>query len=603
MVMLNGCMTAATVIGFTEADVRAAAGRQSFERGVQYLGAVASLEIVGNQVIATVRGSEDYLVVLTLGGATAGGARPRAECGCPYGQEGFFCKHCVAVALTVLRDAAKVPAQRSRRAGRVGGPASADQSEPRTAPEPGGEAEPAGLGRWLRSLSRDELVMIVCEHAIEDDDWLARLELRAATAAADVPAVTTRVGGLLLDDDEIAGSRLTGPYGYLEGQESWRYARRIEEVMEAVRDLAAVGHAADAMLIAEEALAAVAEVSRHASDRAGVIADAAGRLLAVHRQACEAAGADPPGLAEFLADRVVRADDIPQIDLADYHDILGEAGLARLRERVSAALEANPAGWAERLAMEQVLTAVGDVDALVVMLAASLDDRGLAHLRIVQVLEEAGRNDDALAWAERGVREPAQPDSRLADFVVGRYCGAGRIEDAVSVRRARFLAAPSADTYGLLRDVAERAGQWESTRDWALGVLRADAARPRASGGWPHWAPGPVLIDVLIADCDIDAAWEAADRVASDAQWLKLAGLVAETRPADALAVYRRQIDKLRSETGDASYELMAKLLTSARECHGRLGTGQAFNSYLRALRADQKRKPKLMRILKAHQL
>jgi SWIM zinc finger len=601
MVMLNGWVTTAIGLGFTEADVRAAAGSQSFERGVHYLGAVVAMEIVGNQVIATVRGSQDYLVVLTLGGATAGGARLRAECGCPYGQEGFFCKHCVAVSLTLLRDAARVPAQRSGRAGEAGRPASGDPDAPRAAPEPGAEADPTGLGRWLRSLSSDELIVIVCEQAIEDEDWLRRLSLRAATAAADIPAVTARVCELLLDDaDEITGDRLTGPYGYLEGQDSWRYARRIEEVTAAVQDLAEAGHAADATMIAEEALAAIADVSKHASDRAGVIADAAGELLAAHRQACEAAPADPAALADFLADRIVRADEIPEIDLADYHYLLGEPGLDRLRARVSAAWTANPAGWAERLAMEQVLTAVGDVDALVEMLAANLDQRGLAHLRIVEVLDEAGRDDDALAWAERGVREAAHPDSRLADFVVGRYCAAGRVDDAVRVRRERFRAVPSVAAYRLLRDVAEQAGLWEPTREWALGVLRADAARMQATSGW---APEPVLIDVLIADGDVDSAWESAGGIASDAQWLRLADLIAETRPADALAVYRRQIDKLRSQTGDRTYDLIAQLLTSARECHRRLGTGQAFDAYLRALRAEQKRKPKLMRILKAHQL
>ena len=88
----------------TEAALRAAAGERSFERGTRYLRAVSSMETVGNQVIATVRGSADYLVVLTLPEVSSG-AGPRGECNCPYGQEGFFCKHCVAVGLAILRDA------------------------------------------------------------------------------------------------------------------------------------------------------------------------------------------------------------------------------------------------------------------------------------------------------------------------------------------------------------------------------------------------------------------------------------------------------------------------------------------------------------------
>jgi uncharacterized Zn finger protein len=112
-----------------------------------------------------------------------------------------------------------------------------------------------------------------------------------------------------------------------------------------------------------------------------------------------------------------------------------------------------------------------------------------------------------------------------------------------------------------------------------------------------------VLIDVLIADGDIDAAWDAADGVASDDQWYRLANLVAETKPADALAVYRRLIAMLRQETGDPIYERIAQLLVSARMCHHRLGTDAAFDRYLRALRDDQKRKRKLIKILDAHRL
>ena len=102
--LLNGGVATATRPAVTEADLRAAAGERSFERGTRYLHAVSSIEVLGNQVIATVQGSAEYLVVLTLPDRSSG-ARLRGECGCPYGQEGFFCKHCVAVGLALLRDA------------------------------------------------------------------------------------------------------------------------------------------------------------------------------------------------------------------------------------------------------------------------------------------------------------------------------------------------------------------------------------------------------------------------------------------------------------------------------------------------------------------
>ena len=278
MLRLNGSVMTATRPRLTEADLRAAAGERSFERGARYLSAVLSLEMAGNQVIATVRGSEDYLVVLTLDDeapASGGGARLRAECACPYGQQGYFCKHCVAVGLMVL-------ARSTRRAASPGRATSA------TDPSPG------DLGSWLSSLSRDELLAIVCDQAVEDEDWKLRLELMAASAAGDVPAISDRVVRLLQPADD-GPFRYAARYGYLEGPDTSQFARRVRYVTDVIRNLIRAGRPADAMGVAEQATAAVAESSRHASDRAGVIGAAAAELAAAHEHACEAAAADETG--------------------------------------------------------------------------------------------------------------------------------------------------------------------------------------------------------------------------------------------------------------------------------------------------------------------
>ena len=82
---------------FTEADVKLAAGARSFERGLDYLGAVGDLEISDTQVTASVYGNSEYSVRLVFGDQGLSGS-----CTCPYGRDGFFCKHCVAVGLSVL---------------------------------------------------------------------------------------------------------------------------------------------------------------------------------------------------------------------------------------------------------------------------------------------------------------------------------------------------------------------------------------------------------------------------------------------------------------------------------------------------------------------
>jgi tetratricopeptide (TPR) repeat protein len=441
----------------------------------------------------------------------------------------------VAVGLALLRDAVAVPRQRP-------------------SPTP---SRASDLSSWLNSLSRDDLVALVCDQIVEDDDWRRRLELRAAAAASDLPAVSARVQSMLRSDDEYGQSRFAGQYGYLEGPESWYYARRVRQVTETVRQIADAGHAGDAIVIAEMALAAIADSSRDASDRAGVISAAAAELAAAHQEACRATASDPVRLADFLAARMMSANDAEPVDPGDYADLLGSEGMEHLRERITEAWTTSPSGWPERLAMESILRLQGDVDGLVAVLAENLDGRGLGHLLIVRELDQAGRADEALAWAERGLREATEPNERLADFVTDRYMAEGRVSDAVTIRRDRFQAAPRVSSSELLRD--------------AVGL----------AGAWPM----------------------SAKDVASDDQWLRLANLVIETRPADALTVYRRLIAILKGQTGDGVYERIAQLLVSARTCHRRLGTDAAFDLYLRALRDDQKRKRKLIRILDAHRL
>ena len=599
-------MSAARGLALAEEQLRAVAGDRSFERGLGYVGAVTGLERAGDKVLATVRGAREYLVVLTLPGGKI--ARPglRGECGCPYGQEGFFCKHCVAVALAIARAGAQVPAPRrvERPAPPASGPGGPGLGGPGLGgpglggPGLGGPGAGAELSSWLGSRSREELLGLISRQLLEDEEWRHRLELRAAAAAADLTAVRERVTVLLTPGEEPAGGHEY--YGYLEGAGARRYACRIAEVSEVVAALTGAGQADEAAVVAERALGAVAAAARHANDPAGSIAVAAGDLAGRHLSACLAGQPDQARLASFLAARLVSGDVAPVFRLGDYAGVLGPAGLGRLRELVTAASERQPWAGQGREALIDVLTIAGDVDGLVRVLAADQDERGHSHLRIAAELDMAGRPADALAWAERGLREAGRPDADLARYVAGRYREQGRESAAETVLRDWFASDRSAAGYRRLRELAEDAGCWPSVRPWALGVLRAEA-RPAATPARARRQPA--IVDALIGDGDIDAAWQEAGGIASDRQWLALADLAAAERPADALAVYRRQIEALRKRQDGAGYERLARLLEAARGCCERLGNLTEFEMYVRALRDDHKRRPGLIRALDAHQL
>jgi len=83
---------------FTEVDLEELAGSRSFGRGREYVEAVANVRDLPNGVVATVHGSDAYQVRLYDTDGELDG-----ECDCPYGEQGNFCKHSVAVGLRLLR--------------------------------------------------------------------------------------------------------------------------------------------------------------------------------------------------------------------------------------------------------------------------------------------------------------------------------------------------------------------------------------------------------------------------------------------------------------------------------------------------------------------
>lgn len=112
------------------------------------------------------------------------------------------------------------------------------------------------------------------------------------------------------------------------------------------------------------------------------------------------------------------------------------------------------------------------------------------------------------------------------------------------------------------------------------------------------------LLDALLDDKDVDAAWQAATQTrAHEQQWLTLADQARATRPAEALSVYLRLAEPLTKQTGNTVYEQLVGLLLSIRDCHRRLGTEDEFAVYVIALRTAQKRKRNLMRLMDEHGL
>jgi uncharacterized Zn finger protein len=104
-------------------------------------------------------------------------------------------------------------------------------------------------------------------------------------------------------------------------------------------------------------------------------------------------------------------------------------------------------------------------------------------------------------------------------------------------------------------------------------------------------------VTVQIEEGDLEGAWnDAVDGGCSDSLWRQLADAARETRPDDAVAVYRRLVDtKLE---GTQHYREAVELLKVWRETLAAIDRESELTFDLRRIRDENRRRRKLIELL-----
>ena len=300
-------------------------------------------------------------------------------------------------------------------------------------------------------------------------------------------------------------------------------------------------------------------------------------------------------------------------DAATYAKALGKVGLQRYRGLAEAewskvTLRNDENGYdAHRAAisrvMERLAEAGGDVDELVAIKAKDLSS-GYRYLAIAEVLTKVGRANEALAWAERGLKAfPDRPDDRLRDFLVSAYLKRRRNVEALQLTWAQFEERTGLESFIRLHGIAGKLGAWPEQRERALTLIASRAVRgagmaTRAESN-PSLPDHSLRVSIALWEQDFDTAWTAVQQGLCDRHLLiALAAKLASSRPSDAIRLYRRVVPTLVEETNNASYEAAIKLV---RQLGALMKTQQQpgpFGDYLDELRAQFKPKRNFIKLL-----
>lgn len=372
---------------------------------------------------------------------------------------------------------------------------------------------------------------------------------------------------------------------YLGYYESRAWASEAAPVIEAIRGALAASPSAELLGLIERAVGRVVKVILHADDSDGMIGDLARELLDLHTQACDAGVADPLKLARWMIRFCFDDQDFFEVDPVRYAGALGELGLAAYRREVRQRREAGDDSFAAQYATERLAVLDGDVDAIVVLLGGGLS-RPYDFIRVAEAMEELGRDDDVLAWTQRGIAEiNGWQVAQLYDLAARVYDRRGDRETLLQLRREQHGHMPSASTYDLLQQAARAVGTWPDEREAARSTL-SDNDRG-------------ALVDVLLADDEPETAWRVAtergDWDAGDRRWMRLAVARETSNPGDALEVYLRLADKELETTGRAAYTRATRILTQAKLTAARAGRTAEFAEHLDGLRERYRRRPILI--------
>jgi hypothetical protein len=322
-----------------------------------------------------------------------------------------------------------------------------------------------------------------------------------------------------------------------------------------------------------------------ADDSNGSIGDLARDLLELHAEACDARVADPVKLAEWMIRFGFDDQDFLTVDPIRYARALDEASLSWYRDEVH---RRDGSSFAGGYARRRLAILDGDVDAIVALVGGDLNAPH-QFIRVAEALAEMGREDDVLAWAQRGITETTGWQvGKLYNLACSVYARRSRFDEVLALRRQQHIRTPSVSTYGSLRTAAEVQGEWPAERPAALAVLRNSDV-----GG---------LADVLLDDGEPDAAWQVTidfpEWDPGHRRWLRLAEARQPTHPAEALTVYLRLVDEQLETTGRDSYAGAISILKLSRRAAGAAGTEPDFAAHVANLREQHRRRPSFITML-----
>ena len=516
------------------------AGKPAFNRGIDYFkgGHVLELKQKGSRITAEVEGSEIYLVTLKWTSSQLDGA-----CDCPA-SEGFdFCKHCVAVALT-LREA---------------------QAEQNKLAQGGTENR---IKAFLLKQNREKLADWLLELIETDRTLLQQWSMRADRdlGVLDVKALKKRITAAIPYNRNL--------YRYKQVR---NYFAQVEIVMDQLCEMAEQLPAEDTLKLVDYALQRICRALETIDDSGGFRFGAIDALHMAHINACTRLDWPKKKITSYLLDLLFgeQQDFYPEIP-SSYADALGDSGMALFNDSLQAKWDALPplkqgAGYDEKWPylqlqhmLEQQATLSNDSQAIIRLRQKTATDL-YGYQDLAERCLEIGDNEAVETWLEKCRQSSERDHHHRTERIQINLSRAKKLwSEALEQQWTLYTKSLDLKDYRTVLELAKTAGD---KHDWHQKTIQFLNKQPQTKNR-PHWASSRTdnLLEIYLHHKAFeDALALVTKEQANPALLLTLAWNISN-QPEKAFPLFQRVIESQISQTNNNAYHDAIKILREMAE-------------------------------------
>ncbi|MFV9615529.1 MAG: hypothetical protein ACNYZG_06205 [Gammaproteobacteria bacterium] len=516
------------------------AGKPAFNRGMGYFkeGHVLGLKQNGSRVTAEVEGSEIYLVTLKWTSSQLDGA-----CDCPA-SEGFdFCKHCVAVALT-LREA---------------------QAEQNKLAQGGTEKR---IKAFLLKQDKEKLADWLLELIEAESALLQQWSMRADRdlGIVDVKALKKRITAAIPYNRNL--------YRYKQVR---NYFAQAEIMADQLSEMAEQLPAEDTLKLVDYALQRINRALETIDDSGGFRYVAIETLHIAHINACNRLDWPKKKIANYLLDLLFseQQDFYPDIP-ASYADALGDSGMTLFNSTLQAKWDALPplkqgADYDEKwpylqlqYMLEQQATLSNDNRAIIKLRQKTATDlynyQDLAERHL-----EIGDYDGVKTWLEK-CRKHSEKDYHFRTQRIQISLARARElwPEALEQQWTLYTKSQKLDDYLAVLELSEKAGDSQDWQKEAIQFLKKQL-QSKTRARWENTTTDNLLEIYLYHKAFEEALALVTKEQVNPTLLLTLAWDI-NNQPEKAFPLFQQVIENKISLTNNNAYKDAIKLLQEMTE-------------------------------------